>query len=285
MSPEAKNTLELLRLDFVSEFLDQSVHMIRSHLKRAQEDERSIVQIVGRTKLADWSETSRLIQERCLVLRQDDKGVLPNAVIIRGSSKPVFGAPLSSLQLVPAFGIPPILLETTHALLTNPGALDCEGLFRLSASVSRINKFVAAYDSGQNVVLKDEDPIVIAAVLKKWARDLPEPLISAKESVVFSSTISDRSSRNLVASVKKIVLQLPELNRRCVHRLMETAYHVAMHQAQNMMTPNNLGVVLGPLLSKREDGGATVAINQMSSMNELVVIFITSFNEIFGPFI
>jgi len=210
---------------------------------------------------------------------------LPNAVIIRGSSKPIFGASLSTLQLVPAFGIPPILFETTHAILTNPGALDHEGIFRLSAIVSRINRFVAAYDSGQNVVLKNEDPDVIAAVLKKWARDLPEPLISAKESVMFSSTISDRSSPNLIANVKKILLTLPEVNRRCVHRLMETAYHVTLHQAQNKMNANNLGVVLGPLLSKREDGGATVAINQMSSMNELVVIFVTYFNEIFGPFI
>jgi len=280
LSPDAKMDIELLKMDFISEILDACNKLFASHYKMARDMEHMIKPVMD-SKVPVWTERSCQIQQRCLQLRDDGAGVLADATPNRKGNYRVFGTKLELLRMVPGFDIPQILFDTSQALLSNPTALETEGIFRKSCSLPALRKIQDAYDDGLSVVLSKQDPILIAAVLKSWLRMLPEPLISVKLSVRFSSLTSKDP-----ATLKSLVMSMPPLNRRCLHKLIEVARAVSVRSAKNLMNSKNLALVLGPNLSRRDDVDMAnpVALNQLSSMNELVELFITNYNIIFGPF-
>ena len=87
-------------------------------------------------------------------------------------------------------------------------------------------------------------------------------------------------------TVKRIVQTMPALNRRCLHKIMEVLCRVSMLSAKNKMTKENLSIVFGPIISRRDDVDATnpATFNQVKSMTNLVVCFIAHYGVIFGPF-
>jgi len=276
---EAKNIITLLRLDFNSEIIDQCMRMLNADSKLGTEQARAIAPLVS-GKIDPWCERCCHIQRGSFSMRSTQKMTVDSA-ISRGCTTPVFGTSLQSATLVPGYGIPQIVFDTTEALLTTPGALESEGLFRISASKSALERLKGEYNAGHYVSLTDEDPNVIAGLLKLWLRELPEPLIPQKMSVRFSS----EKSGGIVA-MKRLVYELPRLNRLCLHRIMEVAYNTSLKKDVNKMDAGNLAIVFGAVVSRRDDVDIQnpAVMAQVSSMTVIVGLFIEHYNTIFGPF-
>lgn len=108
-----------------------------------------------------------------------------------GSGKGVFGVPLS--VLVNRYGvdsdlgvgsqkvkIPMIVDELVHVMRTQD--VSAEGVFRLNGNIRRLKQLVEEIDTQPEKVpkLENETPIQLAALLKKFLRDLPIPLLTFK---------------------------------------------------------------------------------------------------------
>lgn len=55
-----------------------------------------------------------------------------------------------------------------------------EGIFRKNGNIRRLKDVAEEIDANANVQLTNEGPIQVAALIKKFLRDLPEPLLTFK---------------------------------------------------------------------------------------------------------
>ncbi|TID28650.1 hypothetical protein CANINC_002354 [Pichia inconspicua] len=141
-----------------------------------------------------------------------------------GSGKGVFGVPLSTL--VNKYGvdsdlgvgsqkvkIPMIIDELVHVMRTQD--VSAEGVFRLNGNIRRLKQLVEEIDTQPDRVpkLENETPIQLAALLKKFLRDLPIPLLTFKLYDVFLlsqkvATESNDYDNELVVRKKERILRL-----------------------------------------------------------------------------
>lgn len=130
---------------------------------------------------------------------------------ISGSGKGVFGVPLNTL--VAKYGmdsdlgvgsykvrIPILIDELINVMRTQDVSI--EGVFRLNGNIRRLRQLVEAIESNPEHVpkLENETPIQLAAVLKKFLRDLPVPLLTFKlyDLFILSQKLGSVSNANEV---------------------------------------------------------------------------------------
>lgn len=72
------------------------------------------------------------------------------------------------LDLCKGFNLPVILAD-----------MSIEGIFRKNGNIKRLNSVAEALDrDAASVSLSDDNPVQLAALLKKFLRDLPDPLMT-----------------------------------------------------------------------------------------------------------
>ena len=64
--------------------------------------------------------------------------------------------------------------------------------------------------------------------------------------------------------------------------MMEVGVHVAKHSANNKMTIENVAIVFGPIIIRRED--ELNPLTQMTNLNTLAQNFMKNYDVIFGSF-
>ena len=67
--------------------------------------------------------------------------------------------------------------------------MSVEGIFRKNGNIRRLKDLCEALDrDSSSVNLSDDNPVQLAALLKKFLRDLPDPLLPFKLFSLFIST-------------------------------------------------------------------------------------------------
>lgn len=88
----------------------------------------------------------------------------------------------------------PIIIEEAIRTLQDKD-LATEGIFRKNGNIRRLKAFCEECDQDpKNVDFSNDNPIQIAATLKKYFRDLPDPLLTVKLFQIFVATQSIFSS-------------------------------------------------------------------------------------------
>ncbi|KAJ7643694.1 hypothetical protein FB45DRAFT_280069 [Roridomyces roridus] len=192
-------------------------------------------------------------------LKYESKITLP--VTTRGDTH-IFGVPLEDLMGFDGEkgGIPRVVRDAIQFL--HESGMEEEGLFRRSPQSVMLRAAQEAYDRG-NVVSLDTfgDPHLAAVLLKKYLRDLPEPVFPESLYPVIrrcpmpSASPDARDPANVerdlaaIAYIRDVLLpQLPP----CVYILLSHVLHlmhdVSLRAASNRMDAHNLAVVLCPNL-------------------------------------
>ncbi|KAI3604071.1 rho gtpase-activating protein 8 [Moniliophthora roreri] len=166
-----------------------------------------------------------------------------------------FGVPLEDIMGYEGEkgGIPRVVRDAIQFLRET--GMQEDGLFRRSPSSAMLRAAQEAYDRG-NVVSLDTfgDPHLAAVLLKKYLRDLPEPMFPESLYPTIRRCpmpTSDPGDMSAVMYVREILL--PELPP-CVYILLSHILHlmheVSLHVATNRMDAHNLSIVLCPNLVK-----------------------------------
>ncbi|KAJ7704972.1 hypothetical protein B0H17DRAFT_921035 [Mycena rosella] len=192
-------------------------------------------------------------------LKYETKITLP--VTTRGDTH-IFGVPLEDLMGFDGEkgGIPRVVRDAIQFI--RESGMEEEGLFRRSPQSVMLRAAQDAYDRG-NVVSLDTfgDPHLAAVLLKKYLRDLPDPIIPESLYPVVrrcpmpspsgNATDAANVERDIasVTYVREVLLpQLP----LCVYILLSHVLHlmheVSLRAASNRMDAHNLAVVLCPNL-------------------------------------
>lgn len=178
---------------------------------------------------------------------------------------PIFGVPLpSDLNIIHPDefyekhfinGIP-IVIYTVIKYLLRKG-LDTEGIFRIPASQSELEAIKQRYDKGEKVDYDNDkicsSPHVPAGVLKKYLRDLPEPLLTFESYETLKTAYSSvKDPEQRLIRLRSVMDLLPPLNYDCLSLLSHFLKIVSENSNINKMTVVNLSICLAPNVIREE---------------------------------
>uniref|UniRef100_A0AAY4AF23 Rho-GAP domain-containing protein n=1 Tax=Denticeps clupeoides TaxID=299321 RepID=A0AAY4AF23_9TELE len=168
------------------------------------------------------------------------------------------------LSLNPIYRQVPRVVERCCRHIETYG-LHTVGIFRVGSSKKRVRQLRDDFDSGLDVVLDDEHSVHdIAALLKEFLRDMPDPLLPRELYCAFLHANRLRGADQL-NYLQHLLYLLPPCNCDTLLRLLTLLHTVQEHshdtagpQQQeipgNKMTAQNVAVIFGPNLLQRERG-------------------------------
>ncbi|KAL3999374.1 nuclear factor, interleukin 3 regulated [Sarotherodon galilaeus] len=158
------------------------------------------------------------------------------------------------------------------------------GIFRVGSSKKRVRQLREEFDRGIDVQLDEEYSVHdVAALLKEFLRDLPDPLLTKELYTAFiNTTLLDSYEQQSV--VQLLIYLLPACNSDTLHRLLEFLSTVADHAHDqqdkdgqeitgNKMTASNLATIFGPnLLHKQKSTDKEFTVQSSARAEESTAV-------------
>eukprot|EP01119_Soliformovum_irregulare_P008996 TRINITY_DN22107_c0_g1_i1.p1 TRINITY_DN22107_c0_g1~~TRINITY_DN22107_c0_g1_i1.p1 ORF type:complete len:423 (-),score=94.69 TRINITY_DN22107_c0_g1_i1:163-1404(-) len=174
--------------------------------------------------------------------------------------------------------VPVVVLKTVNYLV----ARDCQqiqGLFRLSASNTDIQKYRKEFDKGEWDCLNScEDPHVVASLLKLYLREIPEP--------VFPFCIYDQ----LIAihqrdpqEVTKFFIEsseVPTCHKRVLLEILKMLKLIASNSDESRMTTSNLSIVFAPNLIRSQEQNLQQTVLHTPMINSIFRVFLDNVDDV-----
>ncbi|KAF8944913.1 hypothetical protein BGZ47_003528 [Haplosporangium gracile] len=178
----------------------------------------------------------------------------PKTVVYESYYKPVpesiFGMTLQEYVNKHKHPIPLVIVKCSEAI--DRAGLNREGIYRVSGRHAQIMNLKRLFDSDEEGIdftnpAYSEDCASIAAVLKIYLRELPQPLFpfTLNERIAYSS-IPDRNAR--LGELKSRLKALPGCNIDTLQFLIEHLRRIYDHVETNKMTLDNLSMIFTPAI-------------------------------------
>ncbi|XP_049609625.1 rho GTPase-activating protein 6 isoform X1 [Syngnathus scovelli] len=165
--------------------------------------------------------------------------------------------------------------------------LQTVGIFRVGSSKKRVRQLREEFDRGVDVHLDEEHSVHdVAALLKEFLRDMPDPLLTKELYTAFiNTTLLDPDEQQSVMQL--LVYLLPASNSDTLHRLLEFLSTVADHAHDrqdkdkqeitgNKMTSLNLATIFGPnLLHKLKSSDKEFSVQSSARAEESTAVIAT----------
>ncbi|XP_073520809.1 rho GTPase-activating protein 6 isoform X2 [Phyllobates terribilis] len=187
------------------------------------------------------------------------------------------------LSLNPIYRQVPRLVDSCCLHLEKNG-LQTVGIFRVGSSKKRVRQLREEFDRGVDVVLEEEHSVHdVAALLKEFLRDMPDPLLSRELYTPFIHTIM-LDLEDQLAALQLLLYLLPPCNCDTLHRLLQFLSTVASHAEDatdkegqditgNKMTSLNLATIFGPnLLHKQKSSDKEFTVQSTARAEESTTI-------------
>ncbi|XP_073210892.1 rho GTPase-activating protein 6 isoform X4 [Lepidochelys kempii] len=187
------------------------------------------------------------------------------------------------LSLNPIYRQVPRLVDSCCQHLEKHG-LQTVGIFRVGSSKKRVRQLREEFDRGVDVVLEEEHSIHdVAALLKEFLRDMPDPLLTKELYTAFINTLLLEPDEQL-STLQLLIYLLPPCNCDTLHRLLQFLFTVASHAEDstdkdgqevigNKMTSLNLATIFGPnLLHKQKSTDKEFTVQSSARAEESTAI-------------
>ncbi|XP_029315316.1 rho GTPase-activating protein 6 isoform X2 [Cottoperca gobio] len=162
--------------------------------------------------------------------------------------------------------------------------LQTVGIFRVGSSKKRVRQLLKEFDQGWEIHLGEEHSVHdVAALLKEFLRDMPDPLLTRELYTGFINTmLLDNSEQE--SAIQHLICLLPPCNSDTLQRLLCLLSTVAAHAEDsldndrqeitgNKMTSLNLATIFGPnLLHKQKNSDKEFAVQSFARAEESTAI-------------
>lgn len=122
-----------------------------------------------------------------------------------------------------------------------------EGLLRVGCASSKLRRMISAINANYvTPPLPDKyaDPHVIAGVLKKYLRSLPDPLLTFEFYSDFVAAAQKQNETQRKAAILNIINQLPKENYNNLRYLTKFLSYLSEKNQANKMSPQNIAIVM-----------------------------------------
>jgi uncharacterized protein YukE len=172
--------------------------------------------------------------------------------------------------------------------------LDEQGIFRLSGNQNAQTTLVQQCNAGmyedpiiEGIVKLDDDfyktifspktdPHLVASLVKRYLRELPEPLLTPYETFIeLCYSLDDKLNK-----LKFALEMLPISNYHVLSRLLQLCRKIASpeHVEKSKMTIENIGIVIGPNILRNEK----VEANDTLLVNEITGYLLENYDSLFN---
>ncbi|XP_038645289.1 N-chimaerin isoform X1 [Scyliorhinus canicula] len=178
----------------------------------------------------------------------------------------------------------PMVVDMCIREIENRGLMS-EGLYRVSGFSDLIEDVKLAFDrDGEKADISVniyEDINIITGALKLYFRDLPIPLITydAYPKFIEAAQIPEPDER--LESVHEALKMLPPAHCETLKYLMAHLKRVTLHEKDNLMNAENLGIVFGPTLMRAPEQDPMAALNDIRYQRLLVEMLIQNEDILF----
>lgn len=130
---------------------------------------------------------------------------------------------------------------------------------------------------------KYADPHVIAGVLKKYLRSLPDPLLTFEFYSDFVAAAQKQNETQRKAAILNIINQLPKENYNNLRYLTKFLSYLSEKNQENKMSPQNIAIVMSPnlLWSPNENENYIDQVNSTATVNTIVEAMIADWGFFF----
>ncbi|XP_056156967.1 rho GTPase-activating protein 6-like [Lampris incognitus] len=187
------------------------------------------------------------------------------------------------LSLNPIYRQVPRVVDSCCQHLEKYG-LQTVGIFRVGSSKKRVRQLREEFDRGVDVQLDEEYSVHdVAALLKEFLRDMPDPLLTKELYTAFINTMMlDQEEQQSVTQL--LLYLLPACNSDTLNRLLEFLSTVADHAHDqqdkdgqeitgNKMTSLNLATIFGPnLLHKQKSSDKEFSVQSSARAEESTAV-------------
>jgi len=162
-----------------------------------------------------------------------------------------------------AFKYGEMFLQACANWLKTHEGLTTVGIFRKAGEEPKIIALRKLTGAGEFNFSDDEDPNVIASLMKRYLREMKEPLLTFDLYEKFID-IAGLPVKELDAEILKLITSIPENNQKLLNFLCQFFYEVSLHSEVNLMTTTNLSIVVGPnILRPRVETHETLLNNSV----------------------
>ncbi|VVC36622.1 Hypothetical protein CINCED_3A004536 [Cinara cedri] len=171
----------------------------------------------------------------------------------------------------------PVIVEKCVNFIYAHGCLT-EGVYRRSGSCSNATKLLSAFrKDAWAVQLSNQDyPVYdVASVLKRFFRDLPEPVLTTELHTHLCNAAKCNCSENeKVILYRSLLERLPAINYVTVRKLLSHLYYIQLQNDKNLMTVQNLSSIWGPTLMHTEDSDSlNWSKIESEVVNDLIILY------------
>ena len=161
--------------------------------------------------------------------------------------KPCFGTHLSTHLSVTKQKIARPLMELCNVM--SELGLEKEGILRVPGGSSRTNRIIAALDyPGETDWTHISDNIHnVASAMKKYLRDLPEPLLTTNQYDHWAKLVKEsesKPSQELLPEIEQLLAKIPKENHDNLGFLIQFLAQVSKNGA-NKMNLENVAIIMG----------------------------------------
>lgn len=185
----------------------------------------------------------------------------------------------------------PFIIKTCIAEVERRG-LQTEGIYRISASTSTIEKLEVLFETldirntndinKMNGIINSGDVHALAGLLKRYLKKIPDSIIpqSAYDSYVGISKLSDDQSR--ISQLSQLINNLPKSNRITLLTLTKHLNLVSDNEKWNKMNCTSLATVFAPTLVRHNSLHPTQEIQDTKAKTVVTELLFKNYQLIFN---
>lgn len=160
-----------------------------------------------------------------------------------------------------------------------------EGIFRKSGNFSRQKELQKHISLGQTCDKIDDKYGLFECcdVLKKFVRELPQPLLTDALRPLFLQTLSLPDENRRLEAIRLLLLMLPSVNRNLFYDLMCLFVKVIENSSQNKMNAFNLSVMFSQHFLHQRNSSAQDQVTKIDELTKCVQYMIEQGLSIFEP--
>ncbi|XP_063043519.1 rho GTPase-activating protein 36 isoform X2 [Engraulis encrasicolus] len=243
--------------------------------------------------ISDLVESQSRLLEALQLSHPNELDIKKAAASSSSSSSSAGRATQIKLSLNPIYRQVPRVVERCCMHIETHG-LQTVGIFRVGSSKKRVRQLRDDFDSGVDVALDEEHSVHdVAALLKEFLRDMPDPLLPRELYSAFLHANLLRGPDQL-CYLQQLLYLLPPCNCDTLLRLL-TLLHIVQEHAQdttgtdqqeisgNKMTATNLAVIFGPNLMQndRELSSQGLGIEDSAAIISVTLFLIQHYQLLF----
>lgn len=173
---------------------------------------------------------------------------------------------------------PPLIVQKCITYL-DTYALDVEGIYRVSGKRTALQDLACRAEKDElafTLSPDQDDPATVAGLLKRYLRELPDPILPLSwENMMHYTRSRVEETRAGWPFLRQKIRKQPPIHQSTLQLILEHLGRVAGNSQKNKMTASNLALVLGPVIffgaTAMEDNNQLVGMEQDRTMEDLIV--------------